>query len=160
MSLISILISISCNNNWKNMISYVPQDIPIFQGTISQNISLEDEIYDDEKISKVINYANLNDFVTSKKEGTNFILEDDGKNISGGQKQRIGIARALYFEPKILLFDEFTSSLDSETENNILNTLKRLKDHYTIIFVTHNQKVSEFCDNIFEIKNKKIIKIK
>lgn len=148
------------NNNWKSMISYVPQDIPIFQGTISQNISLEDELYDAEKISKVIDYANLKDFVTSKKEGTSFIIEDEGKNISGGQKQRIGIARALYFEPKILLFDEFTSSLDGETEKNILNTLKTLKDHYTIIFVTHNQKVSEYCDNIFEIKNKKIIKIK
>ena len=148
------------NNNWKDMISYVPQDIPIFQGTISQNISLEDELHDIGKISKVINFANLEDFVNSKKEGLNFIIEDEGKNISGGQKQRIGIARALYFDPKILLFDEFTSSLDGETEKNILDTLKKLKDYFTIIFVTHNKKVSEYCDNIFEIKNKKVVKIK
>tara|TARA_B100001989_G_scaffold167712_1_gene120813 strand:+ start:250 stop:1566 length:1317 start_codon:yes stop_codon:yes gene_type:complete len=148
------------NDNWRKMISYVPQEIPIFKGTIAQNISLIDENFNLDKINDAINFSNLNDFVSSKNNGVNFLVEDDGKNISGGQKQRIGIARALYFQPKIIFFDEFTSSLDSETEDKILNTLKSLKRYYTIVFVTHNKKISDYCDNIFEINKKKIIKIK
>ena len=114
---------------WKKLISYVPQEVEIYSGTISQNVTLEESF---EKIDKIkLNYsiekANLTDFVTSRRGGINYKLDDKGKNISGGQIQRLGIARALYHDPKILLLDEFSSSLDDETELEILETLVKLK---------------------------------
>ena len=79
---------------------------------------------------------------------------------TGGQIQRIGIARALYFNPEILILDEITSSLDSNTEEQILNVIKNLKNEITIILITHKTSAMVICDEIFEVNNKKILKKK
>ena len=143
---------------WKKLISYVPQDIAIYSGTISQNISLEENLdkIDESKLKNSIIKANLNDFVSSKKEGLNYKLDDKGKNISGGQIQRLGIARALYHNPKILLLDEFSNSLDDQNENEILQTLQKLKNELTIVVISHKKSITNYSDVVYIVENNKI----
>ena len=78
--------------------------------------------------------------------------------MSGGQKQRLAIARALYRNPEVLIFDEATSSLDIDTAEKINKLISKLKKNKTIIIISHNNKNLEFCDNIYELKEKKLIK--
>ena len=82
-----------------------------------------------------------------------------GVSLSGGQIQRIGIARALYINPELLFLDEMTSSLDLETENQIMNDISSLKGEKTILIITHRKSTTKFCDEIFQIKNGKLYKI-
>ena len=77
--------------------------------------------------------------------------------LSGGQVQRIGIARALYNKPDILILDEFTSSLDEETEKKILNTIKKLKSNTTVIMSSHKNSTLKICDKLYNIVNGKIV---
>ena len=138
---------------------YVPQNIYIANDTIKNNIAfgIENSDIDHQKIQNAIKKAELQEFVSGSKEGLNLIIGEGGKNISGGQKQRIGIARALYHNPKVLILDESTSSLDSNTENNILNTVIKLKKEITTIIISHNENVLKDTDYIFKIQNGTII---
>ena len=79
-----------------------------------------------------------------------------GVRISGGQRQRIGIGRALYQNPQVLILDEATSSLDSKTEQEILNELRKIRGKVTMILVAHRQSTLQFCDKIFKIENGKL----
>ena len=89
----------------------------------------------------------------------NFKLIEHGKNLSGGQRQRIAIARALYKNAEILIFDEATSALDLETEKLFFKDLMSLKESKTIIIITHNEKLLNFCHKVYKIKNKKITEL-
>ena len=80
------------------------------------------------------------------------------QNLSGGQKQRIAIARALYKEAEILIFDEATDALDDETETEVIETINSLSDNLTIIMVAHRKTSLRFCDKIYEIKKGQILK--
>jgi ATP-binding cassette subfamily B protein len=81
------------------------------------------------------------------------------RNFSGGQGQRLGIARALYNNPEILVFDEATSALDEKIEKSIFKEIFEKKINKTIIFATHRKSIKDYCDYVYEIKDKKIIKI-
>ena len=78
-------------------------------------------------------------------------LGENGNKLSGGQIQRLGLSRALYSDPEILLFDEFTSALDAKTEFNILKDIEKLKSKKTIIFISHKKSVLRFCDQILDL---------
>ena len=78
-------------------------------------------------------------------------LGENGNKLSGGQIQRLGLSRALYSDPEILLFDEFTSALDAKTEFNILKYIEKLKSKKTIIFISHKKSVLRFCDQILDL---------
>ena len=90
----------------------------------------------------------------AKQEKT--IIGEEGNRLSGGQKQRLGIARSIYAGREILIFDEATSALDNNTEKKLLDQLFDKFNDKTIIFVTHKQKILNYFDEIFEIKDKKI----
>ena len=143
-------------------IGYVPQHVFLLNDTISRNIAIglkESEI-DNDKITKILNDLKLDSFLNFKeiKVGEKDIyLGDSGNKVSGGQRQRIGIARALYFNPEILIFDETTSALDIDNENRIIDFIKKNKENKIIIIVSHNKNMISICDKIFEIKNKKVI---
>ena len=79
-----------------------------------------------------------------------------GVKISGGEKQRIGIARALYFNPEILILDESTSSLDNHTEDKILSEIVRLKENISIIMISHKLNTLKICDNVYYLESGKI----
>ena len=127
------------------------------------NISLvslyENNIIDNERIKIVTNVTQLDKFINQLEYEGQTIIGEQGNRLSGGQKQRLGIARSLYANREILIFDEATSALDGNTEDKLLSELFSQFHSKTIIFVTHKQKILNYFDEIFEIKNKKIIKI-
>jgi ATP-binding cassette, subfamily B, bacterial PglK len=145
---------------WQSLIGCVPQEVFILDDTLKKNIAFgipEHEI-SDEKIEKCIEFSNLKNFLLSLDKKTNTIIGEKGSRLSGGQKQRIGIARAMYNNPEILIFDEATSSLDVETESKIISEINSFKRKKTVIIVSHNKEILKKCDYIFEIKNRKLEK--
>ena len=141
---------------WKNKISYVGQKNYLFSGTLLTNITLKTDSSknDTDKVEKIINFCNLRKFKIDSN------INEMGLNLSGGESQRISIARALFNEPSFLIFDEATNSLDKETEKEILNLLISLKKEITLLLISHDKNVVNFCDNIFELRKKKLEKIK
>ena len=141
---------------WKNKISYVGQKNYLFSGTLLTNITLKTDSSknDTDKVEKIINFCNLRKFKIDSN------INEMGLNLSGGERQRISIARALFNEPSFLIFDEATNSLDKETEKEILNLLISLKKEITLLLISHDKNVVNFCDNIFELRKKKLEKIK
>ena len=88
------------------------------------------------------------------------IVGEFRSKVSGGQLQRVGIARALYNDPQILIFDESTSSLDAFTEKEIMKNIYRLKEHKTLIIISHKLDLLKNCNEVYELKQKKLFKIK
>ena len=143
---------------WGDTIGYVPQFIYLINDTIKKNIAfgIKPEEIDEKQVLSSINNSHLDNFIKDLSDGINHIIDENGKNLSGGQVQRLGIARALYYKPKILILDESTSSLDSETEESILKIIEKLKNNLTIILISHRQNPLKICDKIYKIKNKQI----
>ena len=143
---------------WQRMIGYVPQEIYLLDDTISRNIAfgVNDTDIDHTQIRKVVEMAGIQKFIDSFDDGLNTKIGERGVRISGGQRQRIGIGRALYQNPQVLILDEATSSLDSKTEQEILNELRKIRGKVTMILVAHRQSTLQFCDKIFKIENGKI----
>ena len=109
--------------NWQNQIGYVPQDIYLSDDTIKNNIAfaLPDEKINKQAVDRAVNNSKLKDLIESLSKGIETKIGEFGDRISGGQRQRIAIARALYTNPKVLILDEFTNSLDLNTEEKIIN---------------------------------------
>ena len=143
---------------WQRMIGYVPQEIYLLDDTISRNIAfgVNDTEIDHTQIRKVVETAGIQKFIDSFDDGLNTKIGERGVRISGGQRQRIGIGRALYQNPQVLILDEASSSLDSKTEQEILNELRKIRGKVTMILVAHRQSTLQFCDKIFKIENGKI----
>ena len=137
---------------WQANLAYVPQSIYLIDASIRENVAFghpENEI-DDDRVERVLQMAELHDFVQSLPDGVNTSVGDRGVRLSGGQRQRIGIARALYCQPEILVLDEATSALDNETEKSITDTILKLKGQITIIAIAHRVSTLEACD--FKVK--------
>ena len=101
--------------------------------------------------------SNLQSFITNLPEGLNTNIGEFGDKISGGQKQRIGIARAIFNNPKVLILDEFTSSLDIKNEKKILEEISHLKKDKIIIIISHKISTLSHCDRIFKIENQTLV---
>jgi len=147
--------------NWQHQVGYVPQDIYLLDDTIKANIAFGENMdrFNNERFNKSINMAQLSDFIESLPNKENAFVGDRGMRLSGGQKQRIGIARSLYFEPKILILDEPTSSLDVKNESLILEDIYNLSGKITIIIISHRMSAFKNCDKVYSLKNSKLIKI-
>lgn len=154
---------VNFKRNWQNRIGYVPQNIYLSNDNIKRNIALgiKDELIDMKKIDYCLKASSLEKFVLELSNGLNTKLGEFGDKISGGQKQRIGIARALYNNPEMLILDEYTSSLDPDTEKEIVNEVNSLKKRNTILTISHKLLTLKFCDNIYNLTTDKgILKIK
>mgnify|MGYP001260353243 CR=1 FL=1 len=145
-------------SGWQNNIGIVQQEIYLVDDTIKKNIAfgLEDSQIDNEKIDKVLEAVELKDFVNSLPQKEETIVGEKGQKISAGQKQRIGIARMLYANKKLLIFDESTNALDKETEREIIEFIKTLKKEHTIIMISHDLENLKICDAIIDIKKIKL----
>ena len=145
---------------WQRSIGYVPQHINLVDDTIAANIAfgVEQKNIDYQAVEKASKTANLHEFVIKElNEKYQTLVGERGVRLSGGQRQRIGIARALYHNPKILILDEATSSLDKLTENSVLESVHNMDNEKTIILITHRLSTVKDCDIIFLLKNGKLI---
>ena len=162
--------TITINNNiqlkdietdlWRDQIAYVPQTIKIFNDTILYNISLEETISDDAVIDFCENDFNFKHIFSRFKDSYWTILGEEGVTPSGGEKQIIAIARALFSKPKILILDEATASMDNENQNKILELLNQLKSKMLILFITHNEQLSQVNSNYDYVLKDRIIALK
>ena len=141
--------------SWQDLVGYVPQNPSFLNDTIKNNITfgIEENLIDYGKLSKAIELANLKTFIFKLEKGLDTIIGDRAIKISGGQKQRISIARALYNNPEVIIFDEATSSLDELNENEIINNIKAIQVMKTTIIVAHKMSVLKNCDKIYTLNN-------
>ena len=140
---------------WKSLISYVPQKVYLNNSSVKENVAFGNLI-DNKKILTCLQNAQLSEFVKNLPKGIDTIIGENGANLSGGQIQRLGIARALYRDSKILIFDESTNSLDNETENAFMQAVNMIKGKRIILFISHKLSLLEKCDKVYEIKDKKL----
>lgn len=135
---------------WRKDIGYVPQETFLFHDTIANNVSLGTQS-EDQQIIKALTKSGAINFVNEKPDGINFTVGERGGMLSGGQRQRIAIARALYHNPEILILDEATSGLDTETEKAIFETLTQLKKEVTILVISHNPAALNYADHTIHL---------
>jgi ABC-type multidrug transport system fused ATPase/permease subunit len=141
--------------SWRNIIGYVSQTIYLTDDSIKNNIAFgvsENQI-NEERITALLEIVQLKKFVNNLELGFNTKVGDRGVQLSGGQRQRIGIARALYNDPDILILDEATASLDTDTETKVMESIYGLKGEKTIIIIAHRLSTLEICDTVYEIKD-------
>ena len=147
------------NKNTENLFSYVPQDIFLLDDTLKKNIAFGDDesLIKDKDINEIVELSGLTPLMKKNKQGTELIVGERGVRLSGGEKQRVGIARALYKRSEIMILDEATSSLDTVTEKQIIDSINKLKNKLTIIIVTHRLSTIKNCDKIFLIRQGMLI---
>lgn len=150
----------NCIKKWHENISHVPQSIYLSDSTIAKNISFG-KSNDNNKtnIENAAKLAKLDVFIESLKEKYETKVGERGIQISGGQRQRIGIARAFYKNSKIIFMDEATNSLDSQTEEEVIETITELNNSVTIVMIAHRLTTLQNCDKIIIMNNGSIEKI-
>ena len=140
-------------------IAYVPQDVAIAIGTVRENIALgfPNEFATDERVNKSLKIAHLESFVDSLENKADTQVGERGAKLSGGQRQRLGIARAMFTNPKLMVLDEATSSLDAETEASVSNAIQSLRGGTTILMIAHRLATVRTADLVVYIAGGKIL---
>jgi len=139
---------------WQDQIGYVPQSIYLTDDTLRRNIAfgLPVNQIDEVAIWRAIQAAQLEKFVNELPQGLETQVGERGVRLSGGQRQRIGIARALYHDPAVLVLDEATSSLDTATEQGVMEAVRSLQGDKTLIIIAHRLSTIKHCDRLFRIE--------
>ncbi len=143
---------------WYTRIGYVPQEIFLVDDTLFRNIAIgvpESEV-DRERMDKAISSAQLQEVIEKMPQGLETQVGERGVMLSGGQRQRVGLARALYFDPEMLILDEGTSALDNETEAKFMRAVEALQGEITIISIAHRLTTVRGCNAIYVLVNGKI----
>jgi ABC-type multidrug transport system fused ATPase/permease subunit len=144
---------------WQDQIGYVPQSIFLTDDTLRRNVAfgLPKSAIDDAAVDAAIRAAQLEEFVKTLPLGLETVVGERGVRLSGGQRQRIGIARALYHNPDVLVLDEATSSLDTETEHGVMQAVQALQGDKTVIIVAHRLSTVEYCDRLYRLESSRIV---
>ena len=146
-------------NEWKSLIGYVTQNVFISDTSLKKNIAfaLKDSQINEIDLKNSIQQAQITEFLDKLPHGENSLVGEKGLKLSGGQIQRVAIARCLYKNSKILIFDESTNALDLETEDKILNTIQSLKGQKTIFMISHKINSLRYCNKILKIEDNNIL---
>jgi ATP-binding cassette, subfamily B, bacterial PglK len=141
-------------------IAYVPQEIFIVEGTVRQNVALgfPAELATDERIGNALKIAQLLDFVSALPGGFDAEVGDRGTRLSGGERQRLGIARAMFSNPKLIVLDEASSSLDAQTEAAFSTAIQALKGKVTVVMVAHRLSTVQQADQVVYLQSGVIVK--
>ena len=146
------------NPTWfRDQIGCVPQDVFLFSDTISNNVAFGLDSLDNQKTIEALKHADLYQNVMEFPKQLETILGERGITLSGGQKQRLSIARALAKEPRLLILDDCLSAVDTKTENNILNSLKKIMADKTSIVISHRVSSAKLADKIIVLDDGRII---
>ena len=141
----------------RQVIGIVPQDTVLFNDTLHYNIGYAYPGTSQHEIKTAAQAANIHDFINSLPKGYESIVGERGLKLSGGEKQRVAIARAILKNPRILIFDEATSSLDSASEKTILETLRLAAEHHTTLVIAHRLSTIVDADEILVMENGRIV---
>ena len=143
--------------DFRSRIGYVPQEVEIFDMSVADNIAYGRPGAGRDKIVEAAKIAHADGFISKLPGGYDEMVGNRGMRLSGGQKQRIGIARAVLMDPKILIFDEATSSVDSISEYKIQQAVKQLRGSRTMILIAHRLSTVQNADRIFVLEDGRII---
>lgn len=146
------------NQSLRQMVGIVPQNLDLFGGRLIENIAVGEFAPDMQRVLEICTRLGMIDFIEKMPNGFNTLVGEHGATLSGGQKQRLAIARALYRKPEILIMDEATSSLDSEAEHHVQQTISRLRQEgKTIIIIAHRLSTVLTADTIVVLENGTLI---
>jgi ABC-type multidrug transport system fused ATPase/permease subunit len=144
---------------WPGGIGYVPQSVALFDSTVRENIALglTPDSYDESLIWRALEIAHLSNFIDSQPAKLETLIGERGVRLSGGQRQRLGLARALFTRPKLLVLDEATSSIDTETEHAITEALNSLAGDTTIVTIAHRLSTVRRADQVVYLEAGRVI---
>ena len=142
-------------NYWRQRIAHVPQHIYLSDASITENIALgvSPERIDMDRVRRAAHQAQIAEFIESHRQGYDTRVGERGVQLSGGQRQRIGIARALYKEADVLVFDEASSALDTETETAVMQAVSQLDPNLTLFIIAHRVQTLRECDLILRLED-------
>ncbi len=141
----------------RKKIILVPQSVYLFSGSIRDNLLIANENATDKQLLEVLDQVKLKDFVLRLEDGLNSSVGDSGSRLSGGQKQKIGIARALLSNAPYIIFDEATSAVDHESEQEIWKCIEQLSNTKTLIIISHRLSTIKGADIIYMLENGQIL---
>jgi len=141
----------------RQSIGYVPQDNYLFSTSILNNIIFSNYKKNSQKINKTIKQVEMMEEINNFQKGLNTIIGERGVQLSGGQRQRLGIARSIYKDSEILIFDDCLSAVDTNKENKIIKNIKKLSQEKTSIIISHRISSLQHCDNIIVLDKGQIV---
>jgi len=146
-------------DNWHRHIAYLPQQVFLIDDKLKRNVALgvSEQDINIELLHQSLEKASLTDLLAQLPDGIDTILGERGVRLSGGQRQRIALARAFYHKRDVLIMDESTSALDNETEKEIVDEIKRLKNKVTMIVIAHRTTTIEHCDIVYKVNKGMIV---
>ena len=133
------------------------QDVFLFSGTIADNVTLHDENFTKEDIDEACRYVNADSFISRLPKGVDEELIEKGENLSQGQRQLLSFARTVIHKPQILILDEATANIDTETEVLIQQSLEKMKSIGTMLVVAHRLSTIQHADQIIVLQNGEIV---
>ena len=137
---------------WRRLVGYVPQELILFHASVVENLTLGgDTEHSAEAVQRALRLAGAEEFVAELPDGVETIVGSKGARLSGGQRQRIALARALIRQPKLLVLDEVTSALDPESELAICRNIVALREHTTVLAVTHRPAFLDIATRVYQI---------
>ena len=145
---------------WMDRIAYIPQSVFLLDDTITANVAfgIPSHQVDRAKVRESLRLAQLESMIASLPEGEGTLVGQRGARVSGGQRQRIALARALYDRRDLLIMDEATAALDSQTEREVVETVKALRGTATMILIAHRLTTLRYCDRIYELENGRLLR--
>ncbi len=151
---------LSVSPSTRSFCSYVPQENAVFSGTVAENLRIVNPNATDEELKAALKIADALEFIEKLPRGIHSVIGERGVNFSEGQVQRLSIARAVLCKAPLLIMDEATSSLDSDTEERVLENLMKSNGNQTRVITTHRPSMLKYCHRIYELQEDGTIKVR
>lgn len=144
--------------SWMDKVAYIPQSAFLLDDTIVANVAFGVVDIDMARVKEALALAQLEAFVSSLPNKENTVVGERGARLSGGQRQRIVVARALYQKRDLLVMDEATAALDSETEQEVVEAVRALRGKVTMIIIAHRLTTLKYCDTIYVLEEGRLVR--